>query len=174
MSHLIIPVTEKDHIRNAFDAPITIVEYGDYQCPFCFKAYQVLSELLKKTQGVRFVFRNFPLKQAHPFAVLAAEVAEAAALQNRFWEVHDFLYEHQILLSSKNLLDSVKQYGIDIERLKNDQESPKVRGKIEADFQGGILSGVNGTPSLYINDELYDGAITIEALSQALTAKFLF
>lgn len=174
MPHLIIPVSENDHMSDGQDAPITIVEYGDYQCPFSAKAHPVLKDLLRRMQGIRLVFRHFPLKQSHPFAVPTAEIVEAASLQGKFWQLHDFIYENPHLISSENFIEQLRQFDLDLEKIKKDRKTELVRNKIEHDFQGGILSGVNGTPSLYINEELYDGAINLESLSQALTAKFLF
>ena len=115
------PVSTRDHTEGPDDAPLTLVEYGDYQCPYCGAAYPVVKRL-QKTLGkkMRFVFRNFPLTQAHPYALIAAEAAEAAALQGKFWEMHDLLFEQQALLEPDIIPTWAKQLGLDLEKLGND------------------------------------------------------
>lgn len=150
-------VTNKDHIRGLQTAPLELLEYGDYQCPSCGEAYfaikQVQQELGKQ---VKFIFRNFPLAE-HPDAFGAAMAAEAAALQHKFWEMHDLLYSNQLYLSSDDLLGYAEELGLDIQKFTQDLQSEALASKIQADFDGGENSGVTGTPNFYINGEKYDG-----------------
>lgn len=165
MAHLRIPVSQNDHIQGAFESPIKFVEYGDYQCPYCRMAYPVVKKLQKKMGNeLCFIFRNFPLKQAHPFALMAAQAAEAAALQNKFWEMHDLLYENQPLLGPELISELAIRLGLNKSKFVNDMESAAVLNKIEEDFKNGVRSGVNGTPCFFINENRYDGAPTYEEL----------
>jgi protein-disulfide isomerase len=148
------PVSARDHAEGPADAPLTLVEYGDYQCPYCGSAYPVVKRL-QKTLGnkLRFVFRNFPLTQAHPYALVAAEAAEAAALQGKFWEMHDLLYEQQTFLEPEIIPLWAESIGLDLERFGNDIRQGIVATGINEDRQSGIRSGVNGTPG-------YDSLLT--------------
>lgn len=169
MAHLVTPVSELDHVRGSENSPITLVEYGDFQCPFCGQAYFILKQLQDMLPH-RFAFRNFPLKQVHPMAVPAAEAAEAAALQGKFWEMHDLLYENQNDLSAGNLIAIAQSLNLDLEKFQEDSHSNVIKHKIEDDFKKGVLSGVNGTPCLFINGKRYDNAIALDALVQAMTS----
>ncbi|HYG07136.1 MAG TPA: thioredoxin domain-containing protein [Stenotrophomonas sp.] len=175
MSRLTIAVHAGDHSSGPADAPVTLVEYGDYECPYCGEAYP----LLKAVQAalgdrLRFVFRNFPLAEMHPHALHAAQFAEAAAAAGKFWEAHDMLYEHQDELSDHDLARYARELG-----LPNTAFGEAVSGhydaKIEGDFSGGVRSGVNGTPTLFINGQRYDGPrdydTLVDVLSQAATAR---
>jgi protein-disulfide isomerase len=170
MAHLTVPVTKKDHIQGSLDAPFILVEYGDYQCPFCGRAYPVVKQV-QEAMGNKlcFVFRNFPLKEAHPFALMAAQAAEAAALQKKFWEMHDLIYENQKLLSPDLLAELADQLKLDLVKFKSDFRSTAVMKKIEDDFINGVRSGVNGTPSFFINSVRYDGEPTFEEIMEALS-----
>ena len=164
---LAIPVTDKDHAQGPADAPITLVEYGDYECPYCGKAYPVVKELQQKLgDRLRFVFRNFPLNTLHEHAGVAAQAAEAAAAQGKFWEMHDMLYENQ------DDLADVQQYalriGLEIYQFEADLSGEKYAKRVRDDFRGGIRSGVNGTPTFFINDVRYNGEHTLEAMLEAL------
>jgi protein-disulfide isomerase len=152
------PVSAPDHAEGPADAPLTLVEYGDYQCPYCGAAYPVVKRL-QKTLGekLRFVFRNFPLTQAHPYAQVAAEAAEAAALQGKFWEMHDLLFEQQALLEPDIIPTWAEKLGLDLEKLGNDIGHGVVEERIREDRQSGIRSGVNGTPTFFINGIRFDG-----------------
>lgn len=164
------PVSERDHAEGPADAPVTLVEYGDYQCPYCGAAYPVVKRL-QKTLGkkLRFVFRNFPVTQAHPYALIAAETAEAAALQGKFWEMHDLLYERQKLLKPDIIPEWVKKIGLDLDKFGNDiKQGGVVEKRIKEDRQSGIRSGVNGTPTFYINGTRYDGPSDYDLLLAAL------
>jgi protein-disulfide isomerase len=166
---LSLPVSERDHAEGPADAPITLVEYGDYQCPYCGAAYPVVKRL-QKTLGkkLRFVFRNFPLTQAHPYALVAAEAAEAAALQGKFWEMHDQIYEHQEFLEPDILPVWAKKLGLDLEKFGNAIAQGVVAKRIKEDRSSGIRSGVNGTPTFYINGQRHDDAPDYETLLTAL------
>ena len=161
------PVGAKDHVEGPATAPITLVEYGDYQCPYCGEAYPELKKVQKKMgKSLRFVFRNFPLTQMHPHAFAAAEAAEAAGAQGKFWKMHDMLYEHQDELEPQALVGYAKTLGLDTERFAKDAGT--FAAKVKHDFQTGVMSGVNGTPSLFINGERYDGAFDAESLLEVL------
>lgn len=164
-------VSARDHAEGPADAPVTLVEYGDYQCPYCGAAYPVVKRLQKTLGGkLRFVFRNFPLTQAHPYALIAAETAEAAALQGKFWEMHDLLYEQQKSLEPDLIPTWVKRLGLDLEKLGNDIAQGVVGERIREDRQSGIRSGVNGTPTFFINGARFDGPPDYDSLLSALEA----
>ena len=158
-AHLTLPVSERDHVQGSEKAPLTLVEYGDYQCPYCGAAYPVVKRI-QKTFGdqLRFVFRNFPLTQSHPYAMVAAEAAEAAALQGKFWEMHDLLFEQQTFLEPDILPSWAKKIGLDVEKFGAALQQPAIGKRIKDDRQSGIRSGVNGTPTFFINGRRYDGS----------------
>lgn len=152
-----IPVSTTDHAQGNLNADLVIVEYGDYQCPYCGAAYPVLKKLLKKFSGeVKFVFRNFPLSEMHEYALPAAIAAEAASLQDKFWEMHDAIYENQRNLDDQYLFTIAEKIGLDMEKFKSDIQKEELVNKIDADFQGGVISGVNGTPSFYVNGKKFN------------------
>jgi protein-disulfide isomerase len=158
-SHLKTAVNSADHVQGDSNAPLELVEYGDYQCPYCGQAYPIIKAIQQKLKGdLKFVFRNFPLTEAHPDAFNAAMAAEAAALQNKFWQMHDVIYENQDNLGAEGLLSYAKKIGLDVSRFKNDIENNSLSTKIENDLESGVRSGVNGTPSFYINGVKYEGA----------------
>jgi protein-disulfide isomerase len=163
------PVSAHDHAEGPADAPLTLVEYGDYQCPYCGAAYPVVKRL-QKTLGkkLQFVFRNFPLTQLHPYALIAAEAAEAAALQGKFWEMHDLLFEQQTLLKPEIVHSWAKRIGLNVEQFGNDIKHGVVEKRIKEDRQSGIRSGVNGTPTFFINGIRYDGSHDYDSLLVAL------
>ena len=152
-------VNDRDHVEGAATAPITLVEYGDYQCPYCGMAYPIVKELQRElgTQ-LRFVFRNFPLSDMHPHAEHAAEAAEAAGAQGAFWPMHDLLFEHQKHLEDRDLLRYGTEAGIDVERLSGELADGSWAKRVREDFRSGVVSGVNGTPTFFVNGERYDGA----------------
>src|SRR5277367_5698336 len=148
MSQLRVPVGPADHIQGNPRAAVTLVEYGDYECPYCGEAYLVLKEVQRRMgDALRFVFRNFPLAQVHAHALVAAEAAEAAGAQGKFWEMHDLLYEHQNALGLVHLKAYAQKLTLDEARFAQDLEAHTFRPRIEADFQEGVRSGVNGTPT---------------------------
>ncbi|HWV99409.1 MAG TPA: DsbA family protein [Candidatus Acidoferrum sp.] len=163
------PVSERDHAQGRADALVTLVEYGDYQCPYCGAAYPVVKRV-QKTLGkkLRFVFRNFPLTQAHPYAMVAAEAAEAAALQRKFWEMHDFIYENQDDLEPDLLPAWAEQLGLNVEEFGSAIRKGEISKRIKEDRMSGIRSGVNGTPCFFINGTRYDGTADFEPLRASL------
>ncbi|UPQ76063.1 DsbA family protein [Chryseobacterium nepalense] len=151
-------VNKTDHAQGNDNADLTIVEYGDYQCPYCGAAYPVLKELMKEFKGqVNFVFRNFPLSEMHPYARPAAIAAEAADLQGKFWEMHDVIYENQQSLNESFLFQLAEKIGLNLSQFKEDIQKPELEKKVDSDFESGIISGVNGTPSFFINGNKFNG-----------------
>ena len=170
---LMIPVMiERDHIEGPSNAPLTLVEYGDYQCPYCGAAYPEVKQVQKQLgPKLRFVFRNFPITSSHEFAQHAAGIAEAAAAQGNFWEMHDFLYEHQNLLGDDNSIFAYAQkLGLDMQRLTREVGNDAYSSRIREDFTGGIRSGVNGTPTFYIGGIRYNGSPIAKDLLETLTS----
>lgn len=154
------PVTARDHAAGPDDAPpVTLVEYGDYECPYCGMAHPIVKRAQKElgTQ-LRFVFRNFPLAEAHPHARIAAQAAEAAGAQGRFWQMHDMLFEHQNALEPQDLVGYAKAIGLDITQFERDLETGTYAKRVRDDFRSGVQSGVNGTPTFFVNGERYDGS----------------
>lgn len=169
MSELKRPVGPDDHHQGPLDARVVLVEYGDYECPYCGEAYPELKAVQKAMgDALCFVFRNFPLRNAHPHAERAAEFAEAAATVGRFWEMHDLLYENQEALDDRSLVGYATRLGLD-EALIRSALDGAFAARIRSDFNGGVRSGVNGTPSLFINGERYDGARDARSLVGVLT-----
>jgi protein-disulfide isomerase len=167
---LSVPVSaEHDQIRGPVEAPVTLLEYGDYECPDCGAMYPVIKEILNRLVGrVRFVFRNFPLRSAHPYAQEAAEAAEAAAGQDRFWEMHDRLFEHQEELDLPYLRRYARELGLELKQFDYDLASNIYAQKVQDDFTGGVRSGVNGTPTFFINGKRYSGRHDFNSLLAAL------
>lgn len=169
MSHLQPAIGDHDHLQGPKQAPIQLVEYGDYQCSYCGEAYpEVKATQQALGDKLEFVFRNFPLPDVHPHAQGAALAAEAAALQGKFWEMHDALYEHQNQLDATHLEGFAKQLGLDVERFKRDMHSQAVASKVQADFESGVRSGVNGTPSFFVNGQKFDGNWQGQGLTEFL------
>lgn len=166
-----IQVTEADHSRGPVDAPLVLVEYGDYECPYCGRAHAVLERLRETLEGdLRFVFRHFPLTAMHPHALEAARAAEAAGRQGRFWEMHDTIYENQDRLEAEDLIGYATDLGLDIDRFTQDIRNPEIERRIGQDLYGGARSGVNGTPSFFINGYRFDGDWSYESLLSTLEA----
>ncbi len=169
--HLTVPVGARDHTQGAPDAPVTLVEYGDYQCPFCGRAYPIVKSLQKRMGAkLRFVFRNFPLNNIHPSAEDAAETAESAATEGKFWEMHDMIFENQGELEIDNLLVYAKRLKLNVKRVESELESHAQRPRVKEDFKSGIRSGVNGTPTFFINGVRFDGNWESSELLEALEA----
>jgi protein-disulfide isomerase len=169
VARLIAPVSDRDHAIGLADAPITLLEYGDYECPYCGRAFPIVQELRRRLgDHLRFVFRNFPLTQIHPHAEHAAEVAEAAAAQGRFWPMHDWLFRHQLALDDTSLLDGARELGIDVERVGAELADGTHQPRVRDDFASGIKSGVNGTPTFYINGVRHDADYALETLLVAI------
>src|SRR5215470_6119750 len=163
------PVSERDHIEGPASAPLTLVEYGDYQCPYCGAAYPVVKRVQKALgKKLRFVFRNFPLTQAHPYAMVAAESAEAAALQGKFWPMHDYIFENQADLEPDILPVWAERLGLDLKAFGSAIRLGEVTKRVKEDRSSGIRSGVNGTPSFFIKGTRYDGPPDYDSLRAAV------
>ncbi|HMI54633.1 MAG TPA: DsbA family protein [Gemmatimonadaceae bacterium] len=157
-AQLVIPVSDRDHSIGPSSAPVTLVEYGDFECPYCRRAHPIVQRVRRSMDDrVRFVFRHFPLSEAHPHAQRAAEAAEAAAAQGRFWEMHDILFNNQDALEDEDLVMYAARIGIDAQRVARELAAGAYEKKVREDFRGGIRSGVNGTPTFFINGSRYDG-----------------
>jgi protein-disulfide isomerase len=167
---LTIPVAEdRDHIQGPADAPVTLVEYGDYQCPYCGAAYPIIKEVQARMgERLRFVFRNFPISTSHPRAEQAAEAAEAAAAQGRFWEMHDLLYENQARLRDEDLHAYAERLGLDLGTFDRELAEHVYAERVHEDFMSGVRSGVNGTPTFYVNGARHDGPYDLETLVAVL------
>jgi protein-disulfide isomerase len=171
---LTVPVKiGSDHIRGSANnnSPITLVEYGDYECPYTGMAYPIVKELIREfgNDKIRFVFRNFPLNEIHPHAQHAAEAAEASAAQDRFWQMHDYLFEHQKALDDGYLLEYAQKVGLkDIHKFKDDVSRHVYAPLIEESLKGGIDSGVEGTPTFFINGARYEDSFDLRTFSETL------
>jgi len=151
-------VSNTDHAQGNLEADLVIVEYGDYQCPYCGAAYPILKELMKEYGSqVKFVFRNFPLSEMHRYARIAAIAAEVANLQGKFWEMHDAIYENQRDLNENLLMKLAEQLELNIPQFEKDLKNTELSEKVDSDFESGIVSGVNGTPSFFVNGKKFDG-----------------
>ncbi|MCU1280628.1 MAG: cyclic nucleotide-binding protein [bacterium] len=159
------PLSADDHVVGDESALVTLVEYGDYECPFCGQAAVVVAAL-RETLGdqLRYGFRHFPLATVHPHALQAAEAAEAAGAQGRFWPMHDRLYANQDALELPDLLEHAAALGLDVERFAGDLDSHRFLEKIRAHLRSGAISGVNGTPTFFINGQRHDGSWDYESL----------
>ena len=161
---------ERDHVRGAIDAPVTVVEYGDFECPYCGQAEPVVRELLRDFGDIRYVWRHLPLNDVHPHAQLAAEAAEAAADQDAFWEMHDHLLDNQNALEPSDLIAYAEQLGLDVERFTNNLREHAGAARVADDVDSADLSGVSGTPTFFINSRRQHGAYDIASLSAAVRA----
>ncbi len=163
---LTLPVGERDHVLGPEDAPVTLVEYGDYECPYCRQVVPIVRDLQERFgDRLRYVFRHFPLSTAHPYAQLAAEAAEAAGAQGRFWEMHHMLFEHQGTLERSNLRRFAEQIGLDTERFERELDGHVHAGRVREDFLSGVRSGANGTPTFFLNGARYDGPWDLDSLA---------
>jgi protein-disulfide isomerase len=167
---LTMPVTEeRDHVQGPAEAPVTLLEYGDYECPYCGAAYPIIKEVQARTgERLRFVFRNFPISTSHPHAEQAAEAAEAAAIRGSFWQMHDLLYENQGRLRDQDLRGYAAQLGLDVEAFGKELDEHVHAARVHEDFMSGVRSGVNGTPTFYINGARHDDSYDLETLLAAL------
>jgi len=174
---LVEPVDQtRDHIQGPADALVTLVQYGDYECPYCGQAYPIVKQMQARMgERLRFVFRNFPISTSHPHAEQAAEAAEAADAQGRFWEMHDLLYERQNRLTDRDLHGYAEDLGLDVERFDKEMAEHVHATRIHEDFISGVRSGVNGTPTFYVNgvrhDDTYEAPALLDALERAATAE---
>ena len=169
-SKLVLPVAKRDHIQGPIDAPIALVEYDDYECPYCGEAYPIIKAVQERlSDRLCFAFRNFPLINSHPHAQHAAEAAEAAGAQGKFWEMHDLLFENQDALEDDDLAQYAATLGLDARRLIAEVLAGAHSARVREDFRSGARGGVNGTPTLFVNGVRYDGAPSVDGLIPALT-----
>ena len=169
MTKLAVAVSTKDHRQGDKDAPCTLVEYGDYQCPSCGQAYPIVKRVQKHFgKRLSFVFRNFPLTQLHPYAESAAETAEFAGAHEKFWEMHDLLFENQDRLGADLFAELATQLGLDPGEMYRALAKKTFTDRVRADVGGGIRSGVNGTPTFYINGQRYDRPMDYATMVNAI------
>ena len=171
MSGLVLPVGPRDHIQGPADAPVTLVEYGDFECPHCGAAYPIVKGIQRSMgEDLRFVYRHFPLTRVHEHAEHAAEISEAAAQHGKFWPMHDLLFENQDALEDDDLVGYAEHLGIDPEWAAAALADGRFEPRVREDFSSGVRSGVNGTPTFFINRQRYDGPsdLLLETLRQAL------
>ena len=166
---LAVPVEAADHATGARDAPVTLVEYGDYECPWCARAYPIVKRVQETmSDSVRVVFRHFPRNSLHPHASIAAQAAEAAAAQDKFWAMHEMLFENQDELAEVDLAKYALLLGLEVYKFQADITSERFVPKVRRDFESGVQSGVKKTPTLFVNGLRYEGALEYEALVAAL------
>jgi protein-disulfide isomerase len=167
-----VPFGPRDHLQGSADAPVILVEYGDYECPHCARAHPVIKAVQRRLgDRMAFVFRNFPLTEIHPYAEQAAEAAEAAAARGKFWPMHDMIYEHQYEgLEQRDLQQYAAVVGLDPMAVAHDVSEHTFLDRIREDFMGGVRSGVNGTPTFFINGVRFDGDWTdVDGFATAIT-----
>jgi protein-disulfide isomerase len=171
LNSFIPPLNEKDHVRGPADAPVTLIEYGDYECPDCLASEPIVRAVLEQAgPKVRAVFRHFPRNSIHPRAGVAAAAAEAAGLQNRFWDMHTALYKHQANLIDLDLTHLALSIGLDVYRFTRDIDTPAVLARVAADFDAATAAGLNGTPAFFVNGIRHRGSLTLDALLQVIGA----
>jgi len=165
-----LPIKGEDHILGSIDAPYKLIEYGDYQCPYCGEAHEIIKEIQDRLgDQLCYVFRNFPLVEIHQHAEHAAEAAEAADAQGRFWEMHDLLFENQTALTDEDLQEYATELGLDAKRLMADVHAGAHAARIRKDLLSGEQNGVNGTPTFFVNGEPFEEEPTADDLIAALT-----
>ena len=161
-----------DHVQGSMDAPFALVEYGDYQCPYCGEAHEVVKDIQERLgDRLCFVYRNFPLEEMHPHAEHAAEAAEAADAQGRFWEMHATLFENQNALDDEDLAEYATELGLDAQRVMSEVRSGAHSSRIRKDYRSGEQNGVSGTPTFFVNGEPFEGEPTADELIAALTER---
>jgi protein-disulfide isomerase len=167
---LIPPVHEGDHTLGPASAPVTLVEYGDYECPFCGAAQPSVREVLRIAgDSILFAFRHFPLSEIHPHATLAAEAAEAAGAQGRFWQMHELLFANQHALTPANLVTYAAVIGCDVDQFTADLEEHRFSAVVREHFLSGLRSGVNGTPTFFVNGVRHEGGYDVPSLLNSIT-----
>jgi protein-disulfide isomerase len=168
-TQLKVPIRKEDHHRGPLNAPIKLVEYGDFECPHCGKAFYELEQVVQDMgDKMCFVYRHFPLREIHPHAEIAALASEAAHLQGKFWEMHHLIFQNQDGLSEQTLLYFAQMTGMDMNRFKTDIQRPEVAEKVKNDFMGGIRSGVNGTPTVFLNGYRFNFPVTYDNIVGAI------
>jgi protein-disulfide isomerase len=167
---LTLPVSEsRDNIQGPVNAPVTLLEYGDYQCPYCGQAYMIIKEIQERLGNkLCFVFRNFPLTKVRPHAYKAAIAAEAAAAQGKFWDMYDYLFKHGQVVTDDNLRRSAANLGLNVARFDRGFLDRTYSSHVDEDIQSGKSSGVKSTPTFFINGDRYNGAWDLDSLLSAL------
>jgi protein-disulfide isomerase len=166
---LVVPVSADDHAQGPPNATVTLVEYGDFECPHCGRAHPIVKAVQRRMGNrLRFAFRHFPLAEIHPHAQHAAEAAESAATQGKFWEMHDRLFERQFALEDEHLMEYARDLGLDAPRLARDLTAHTYKPQVRDDFMSGVRSGVNGTPTFFVNGVRHDEAWDENTLAAAL------
>ena len=172
---LTLPVGKRDHIQGPTTAAVTLIEYGDYQCPYCAQAYMITKEIQERMGSkLRFVFRNFPLTKIRPQAYQAALAAETAAAQNKFWEMYDYLFKHGQVLTEDTLKDTAAKLGLDVDRFNREFHDNTYSTHVEEDIKSGNDSGVSKTPTFFINEDRYDGLWDLDSILNALDEESVF
>lgn len=171
MTSTLLPVSDEDHAQGTADTRVTLVEYGDFECPSCGDAYPVVQEVRRAFgPNLRFIFRHYPLRDSHPHAAIAAEASEAAGAQGKFWEMHDRLFEHQDALDERSLARHARKLGLDVMRFERELTAKSHASRVERDIESGRAGGVRGTPSLFINGTIYKGPRDRASLVAALAS----
>jgi protein-disulfide isomerase len=166
---LVVPVGADEHTTGPQGAPVSLVEYGDFQCPYCAMAHAVLHDLLRlRRETIRFTFRHFPLTNVHPYADLAAEVAEAAAARDAFWPVHDWLFANQRSINPRHLMVGMQRLGLPSAEIADEVGAHLHLDRVRRDLVGGVRSGVAGTPTFYINGFRHEGGYALDVLLEAV------
>jgi protein-disulfide isomerase len=172
---LTLPVSERDHIQGPNTAPVTLVEYGDYECPYCAQAYLIVKEVQERLGSkLRFVFRNYPVTSTRPRAYKVALAAEAAAAQNRFWDMYDYLFKHGQTNTDENLRKSAAGLGLQMDKFDRDLNEQTHKARVDEDIESGKSSGVKNTPTFYINGDHYVGEWDLDSLLSALDEESVF
>ena len=171
IARLAVPIGERDHAQGPATASVTLVEYGDYECPYCRAAVAIMEELQRVLPDeLRFVFRHFPLEKLHPHARRAAEAAEAAASQGKFFEMHAALFAHQGALEDEDLVRYAAALDLDLARFGGELKANMHADRVREHFRGGVRSGVRGTPTFYLDDVRYDGVVGVRQLTATIRA----
>ena len=172
---LMLPVSERDHIQGLMSAPVTLIEYGDYECPYCAQAYLITKEIQERMGSkLRFVFRNFPLTKIRPHAYKAALAAETAAAQNKFWEMYDYLFKHGQVLTDDTLKETAAKLGLEVDRFNREFHDGTYSSHVDEDIRSGNDSGVSRTPTFFINEDRYDGLWDLDSILSALDEESVF
>ncbi|GAA2330101.1 DsbA family protein [Dactylosporangium salmoneum] len=166
---LAVPVGPDDHTIGPPDAPVSLVEYADFQCPYCAMAHPILQDLLRlRREFIRFTYRHFPLTNVHPYGDLAAEVAEAAAARDAFWPMHDWLFDNQRGINPRQLMVGVERLGLPSTEIGDEVGAHLYLDRVRRDLVGGVRSGVGGTPTFFLNGLRHDGGYALDELLEAV------
>jgi protein-disulfide isomerase len=174
LSRLLLPIQPDDHVQGSEDARLTLVEYGDYQCPPCGKLFVTIRELHQSlADDVRIVYRHYPLSGSHPLAQMAAEAAEAAGAQGKFWEMHELLFDHQTALIEKAFNEFAEHLSLEVDRFRKDLKDRTFEARVREDFKRGVANGVYGTPGLFVNGVRHNGSFEAESILDSANDKGL-